>query len=106
MVVSIDLTLPGLPRGLRQDACMAPAGNPSEGSVREEGKRHLVQRRRGAAKLHLRQLVTTATVKPNGRLRGCEVEHKMRPLQRALARSGSSMCLFNVYYCNQENPCY
>ena len=47
------------------------------------------------------QLVT-AIVKPNCWLRGCKVEHKMHPLQRAFARTRSPVCLFSVYYCNHQ----
>ena len=47
------------------------------------------------------QLVT-AIVKPNCWLRGCKVEHKMHPLQRAFARTRSPVCLFSVYYYNHQ----
>ena len=46
--------LPGYSRCTCQDGCLDPAGIPSEGSIREDGKRCLVQLRRDAAKLYLR----------------------------------------------------
>ena len=45
--------LPGYSRCTCQDGCLDPAGIPSEGSIREDGKRCLVQLRRDAAKLYL-----------------------------------------------------
>lgn len=81
---------------------IAHADIPSEGSIREEGKRCLVHQRRHTANYTGRQLVTMATVRPNCRLRGCKVEHKVHFLQGV---GRSSMCLFNVYHYNQQNQC-